>query len=422
MEVKVYTGADWAHTLREAWIELQGDSVSATPFQTWAWIETWHRHFKGRPVVLVVQEDDRVHAIFPLVRKSTGWTTLRPMGAGPSDYLHPLMRTGSEEEAWAAIAAWLGEKRASIVDLPQISERVEIQGSSAGPSASQVSGLESKGSGASGSQISDFKSQKAGRQTASTRGGKEATRGAEATGGAASQVSSLRSIGDQDNAQFVNATCLVVNLPDTFEEYLARLSKSLRYDVRKLDKKLFQEGKARIYAPENLADGLDILFEQHKKRWRSKGLPGAFGAKTERFHRDWAKQAEKHDWLRLRVLEYEGKPIGAIYAMTFNGVCYYYQAGFDPEHAAISPGTLLVAHTIREAIEEGVKQFDFCRGDEPYKRRWQPDHVFENHRLILAQGTGGKVGLAYLRRAWAVEEKLRARLEGGSLFSRKPRE
>lgn len=352
LDVNVITSPDWAITLRDAWLELQEDSETATPFQTWEWVTTWHKHFKGRPVIVTVYQGEKLIGIYPMVRKTMAWTTLRPMGTGPSDYLHPLMRTGAEHEVWNAISNWLFEgKKAGIIDLHQFSERRGLMDHHEGES-------------------------------------------------------------------LVNATCLVVDLPDDYETYLGRLSKSLRYDVRKLDKKLFKEGNARIYEPEDLGEGLNILFEQHRKRWRSRGLPGAFVGRMERFHRDWASLARTNGWLRLRVLEVDGNPIGAIYAMTFNGVCYYYQAGFDPSHSAISPGTLLVAHTIREAISEGVKQFDFCRGDEPYKRRWQPDHEYTNQRFLHATGKRGHIGLSYLLQAWAVEEKVRARLEGGSLFSK----
>jgi CelD/BcsL family acetyltransferase involved in cellulose biosynthesis len=351
LDVQAITQKDWAAVLCPEWLDLQNDSDTATPFQTWEWVTTWHRHFGGRPVILTIRREDRLIGLFPLVRKTHAWTTLRPMGTGPSDYLHPLMRTGVEHDVWDAISSWLFDGRpASVVDLHQFSERQDLI--------------------------------------------------------------------PEDEQTVANATCLVVDLPDSYEAYLQRLSKSLRYDVRKLDKKLFQEGNARIYEPDDLADGLDILFEQHRKRWRSRGLPGAFAGRMERFHRDWAALARQREWLRLRVLEIDGKPIGAIYAMTFNGVCYYYQAGFDPAYSSLSPGSLLVAHTIREAIEEGVKQFDFCRGDEPYKRRWQPDHVFTNQRLIHATGKRGRIGLAYLLKAWSVEEKVRARLEGGSLFGK----
>ena len=45
----------------------------------------------------------------------------------------------------------------------------------------------------------------------------------------------------------------------------------------------------------------------------------------------------------------------------------FYITGFDKRYAALSPGTVIVAHAIREAIGNGYRVFDFLRGDEPYK-------------------------------------------------------
>ncbi len=217
------------------------------------------------------------------------------------------------------------------------------------------------------------------------------------------------------------ATCLAVDLPSTYEAYVEGLSKSLRYDVRRLDRKEFRDGSARFVIPDDPRLAMDTLFEQHIKRWKSRGLPGAFLGRAHSFHHQWAARALERGWLRVSILEHEGQPIGAIYAMTLHGVCYYYQAGFDPAASTLSPGTLLVAQTIRSAINEGVHTFDFCRGDEPYKRRWKPQHVYTNVRLVLPTGTGigraglGRLGGSWNRWAWGVESKVRAKLEGGSL-------
>jgi CelD/BcsL family acetyltransferase involved in cellulose biosynthesis len=45
----------------------------------------------------------------------------------------------------------------------------------------------------------------------------------------------------------------------------------------------------------------------------------------------------------------------------------FYITGFDKRYATFSPGTVIVAHAIREAICNGYRVFDFLRGDEPYK-------------------------------------------------------
>jgi CelD/BcsL family acetyltransferase involved in cellulose biosynthesis len=45
----------------------------------------------------------------------------------------------------------------------------------------------------------------------------------------------------------------------------------------------------------------------------------------------------------------------------------FYITGFDERYAALSPGTVIVAHSIREAIRGGYALYDFLRGGEPYK-------------------------------------------------------
>ena len=56
-----------------------------------------------------------------------------------------------------------------------------------------------------------------------------------------------------------------------------------------------------------------------------------------------------------------------LYCFNHGGKGYYYQGGFEPQLARYSPGTVLTAHAIRDAIDRGASEFDFLRGDEPYK-------------------------------------------------------
>jgi len=43
----------------------------------------------------------------------------------------------------------------------------------------------------------------------------------------------------------------------------------------------------------------------------------------------------------------------------------------DEEEKRLSPGTVLTATAIRHLIEQdGVRELDFGRGDDPYKRSW----------------------------------------------------
>lgn len=214
------------------------------------------------------------------------------------------------------------------------------------------------------------------------------------------------------------ARCLVLQLPPTYDEFLGSLGKSLRFDCKRLGKPPFSTGAAELetVGADDVSAGLEILFEQHRLRWRKRGLPGVFIGRSRKFHLEWAATAASRGWLRLQVLRSEGKPIGALYGMAMGGTTYFYQCGFDPDYKALSPGTLLVAHTIRQAIEEGRLVFDFMRGDEPYKRRWKPQQEFGNRRTLASAGTlRGSIGLKWNVRASIVEQRLRARFEGKGL-------
>jgi len=222
-----------------------------------------------------------------------------------------------------------------------------------------------------------------------------------------------------DCRQIEQSTCFVLDLPKSFDAYLSSLGKSLRSDLVRLESTLFLTGRAVIdeISPEQIGPGMDILFELHKRRWRKRGMPGAFLGRAVQFHKQWAEKASRNGWLRLSVLRLDGEPIGAIYAMALNNTIYYYQAGFDPSKGSVSPGNLLVAHTIRRAIEHGVEHFDFMRGDESYKRRWKPNNAYRNLRLIAsANGLLGNLGSSWNRVGSHVEGLVRAGLENRGLI------
>jgi len=338
--------------LREDWTHLVQIASAATPFQTPEWQETWAKHYLGAKKLraIEIREGEDLVGLYPLVRTRGPWRALRPAGIGPSDYLHPLVADEVTKSVVPLIReALLDQKDADLVDLHQLRSDKPL---------------------------------------------------ADCT--------------PEGGVTIPQATCLTLDLPGTYDGYLGMLGKSLRYDVRKLDKTLFTTGKAHIqYATaEDVSQGMDVLFDQHKRRWRKRWQPGAFTAKGQRFHHEWASLAIKKGWLRLGVLHYKSKPIGAIYAMALGNTTYFYQAGMDPEFSSVSPGTLLVANTIRQSIEEGRLRFDFMRGDEGYKRRWKPQHALENRRLLVpTRGGVGRLGAKWNLKASEIEAKVRAKLE-----------
>ncbi len=355
LSARLVTGPSMFDELKGDWQDLVSCSPTATPFQTWEWHSTWYEFFGAgkKPLAYALYEGSDLVGLFPMVRGLAPWRTLRPSGIGPSDYLHPLARAGYEN----AFAEHLCGATDEMTDV----------------------------------DLLDFHQLRESRELPAALGGEP----------------------------LVQATCLLLDLPKTYDAYLAMLGKSLRYDIRKLDKNLFSSGRATIESvpPENVRQGMEVLFDQHRRRWRKRGLPGAFVGRTSRFHHKWAQTASRNGWLWLSVLRVDGGAVGAIYAMALADTCYYYQAGFDPAASAVSPGTLLVAHSIRRAIDEGKAHFDFMRGDEPYKRRWKPQHALRNLRFVRPSGRmRGRLACSWNIAGSQLESRIRARLEGRGLL------
>lgn len=214
----------------------------------------------------------------------------------------------------------------------------------------------------------------------------------------------------------VQAACPVLTLPQTFEEYTKTLSKSLRYDVSKAMRSNPDIQVAST--PEEAHEHLAIFFDLHGRRWRKRGMPGAFSLpRARKFHRRFVVRAVESGMLHLAVLRHEGRPVGTLYGLRAGRSMFFYQSGFDPEAKGLNPGTTLIAHTIRCAIDQGCTEFNFLRGDEPYKLRWKPQIVVPNVRILRRLNrVRGEMGRRMNSWEARVELSLRRRLEGKGLL------
>jgi len=166
-------------------------------------------------------------------------------------------------------------------------------------------------------------------------------------------------------------------------------------------RRLTREG-ARVEAAPDPEAFLPDLFRLHAARWRSRGLPGVFAsARVRAFHREAAAALAARGRLRAWVLRLGERVIAAHYGFRFGPRVCYYAGGFDPAWARLSPGTALVGHAVAAARAEGAREFDFLRGDEPYKAGWGA-RAFPLRRAVLARGPA-RAALPLLRAAEAAE-------------------
>lgn len=344
------------------WDRLAGE----VPFRTWAWMSCWWRHYGHRPddrgrlqlfVLGVFDDAGRLAGLAPwcLNRTASGGRTLRWLGSGEvcCDYLSILCQPGMTSGVTAALADYL-------------------TGYAPGP-------------GRGGPQWDVFD-----------------LSGIEAKEPAVLMLA--ESFADRGCPVHFRrgADCWRLNLPGSWEQYLAMLSKSHRKQVRRLQRKKLDAGRAVLHTvqcADDLPQAADILVRLHQRRRHALGQRGCFSSpRFAAFHREVMPLLLANGQLQLHWLELDGRPIAAEYHFAAGRVVYAYQAGIEPEALEHEPGRLIMVATVRRAIEQGAQAIDFLRGDEPYKAHFRakpqpclalrmvPNHAAAKlrHRLWLA--------------------------------------
>jgi CelD/BcsL family acetyltransferase involved in cellulose biosynthesis len=182
-----------------------------------------------------------------------------------------------------------------------------------------------------------------------------------------------------------------------WDAYLASRSANFRQGLRRRERRLIRGHGLRYRLaedPARLASDLDTLFALHAARFGPRS--SVLGPRTRAFHHDLAARALAGGWLRLWLAELDGRPAAAWYGFRLGGREWYYQAGWDPAYAREAVGLVLLAHTVRAAMEDGMSEYRFLRGGEAFKARFGP----RDDGLVtvgLAPGPMGRAALAGAR-------------------------
>ena len=313
----------WGFTaLRPEWNSLLRASGSASPFLTWEWLHTWWRHLRDASALrmLAVRAGTELVAIAPFrtMRGTANLPCLDMLGTGDagSDYLDVIVRRGWEAEALAAMEQFVQ------------SERTALRLTHLGPSAM---------AGHLAARLAED-----GWTQTTTAGG----------------------------------TCPYIPLAGhTWDSYLATLGASHRANVRRRLRALeqtFPVSFARVTTESERREALPVLMRYHDRRFDARGTAFAT-APLRAFHDELTKRALDRGWLRMYVLRLDGAIAAVMYGFLYDRTFYFYQHGFDDRYQQHSIGLVLMALTIRAAIDEGAAEFDMLWGVEPYKFLWARD-------------------------------------------------
>jgi CelD/BcsL family acetyltransferase involved in cellulose biosynthesis len=156
-------------------------------------------------------------------------------------------------------------------------------------------------------------------------------------------------------------------------DILPELSKSLRADIRRPNRRLDKLGRWQMLTckgDDDISELLEQLFSLHNKHWLNAGL-GTFERRPELadFYRIFAPLALKKGWLRLLRLEIHGEiqamQIGYVYNNEFLAI----QEGFNPDFIP-GVGQVLRYYSFTNCQKEGLSCYDFLGIYTDHKRRW----------------------------------------------------
>lgn len=322
----VITTADAFARLADDWRELHAASDADPVFLSWDWQSSWLRHLGAArtPHVVVVREAGRVTAIAPFVERAPTLRRLQPsrvlefMGTGlvGSDYLDLIVRRGHETAAVRALATHC---RSEAVTL-------------------ELSHTDARGSHAA-------------------------------------RLAAALTDDDWTGVAEGVEVCPVVDLAGhDWDSYLATLGSAHRYNVRRRLRKLERSFDVRFERatdePTRQAFLADLVRLHRARRADLGGSDGLDDDAAVAFHDEYTRAALAAGVLRLTRLSLDGVPVASVYGLQAGGRRYFYQSGFDPAFAKHSIGLVAVADSIRGALADGAREYDFLHGDESYKYHW----------------------------------------------------
>lgn len=335
--------------LRSEWEPLFASDPTATPFASYEWLCAWCRYWPagGRPWILAMYEGDRLVGIAPfLMRDRVGLRLLRGLGLSVGNYWDVIASPDDREKATTAIAEALRE-RSSEWDAFFMDKLPEESNTI------------------------------------------EALRGAGLRVGPVTELASPR-----------------IELPDSFDDYLASVSSKRRKAIRRTLAPL-DRGELTVRSAVTAAE-VKLAVERWQflktKSWTKRNLAMDPEHRSRRF-REFTTEALTEMVSTGQAIVWEtlagGEVITVMIGLLDEKAYYAWLVGFDPHFSELQPGHMTIAYGIRWSIERGLRYYDFMLGAESYKYHYAPEERFVVAATIGSGSLRSRaaIALSHLRHA-----------------------
>lgn len=165
--------------------------------------------------------------------------------------------------------------------------------------------------------------------------------------------------------------CPLVELPDSWDGYLALLDKKQRHELRRKMRRALGTEEQIEWFTVDASHNLDDMMERFTRLMAASDPQKAVFLQDEQhvtFFKHFVTLAMQKNWLQLNFLTVDGQDAAAYLNFDYNNRILVYNSGLALDNFShLSPGIVLLANNIQRAIDEKYAVFDFLRGDETYK-------------------------------------------------------
>jgi CelD/BcsL family acetyltransferase involved in cellulose biosynthesis len=210
-----------------------------------------------------------------------------------------------------------------------------------------------------------------------------------------------------------------LKLEGTWDAFCAeRLSTSHKAGNRRRLRRLQAHGAPRMAVASSVAEALTILettLEQKARQYRETGRPDMLASACyPEFYRRMTARHHPRGLVHVAALTLDDQVIATHWGCVHKERFIWLMPSYDAAWRKASPGRLLLEHLIAWSFREGLREFDFTIGDEPYKATFC--NVSDGlYRWVRPRSP---LGWAYQLKASLVDGRLQ--VGGGSSGRRRP--
>lgn len=191
-----------------------------------------------------------------------------------------------------------------------------------------------------------------------------------------------------------DVTDYFLQLPATWDEFRAGLSRNMKEALRKCYNSLKRDGftpELRVVSdPSECEEALSIFFTLHASRGQADHMvhhPDVFRGATDRaFLSEFATTMARRDQLRIFQLKVAGRVVATRIGFLYGDELYLYYSGFKPEMGKYSVMTTTVVEALKWAIEQRLRIVNLSSGTDVSKLRWGPKAAEFRAMVEIAPG------------------------------------